>query len=87
LRAGDVGGEGSNSPARLAPAMTDNLKKIEAPITVEQVFTVDGKRLTVLVVFPAAIAQEIGQENLLVAANRVVVNVESKSHRIEKVRR
>lgn len=62
------------------------LKKLEGPITVEQPFNVDGKRLLVRVTFPAPIAKEIGMEALLVAANRCLVHVESKTHRIEKPR-
>jgi hypothetical protein len=62
------------------------LKKMEGPITVEQPFTVDGKRLVVLVTFPAAVAAEVGMEPLLLAANRCLVNIDSKTHRVEKVR-
>jgi hypothetical protein len=62
------------------------LKKMEGPIVVEQPFNVDGKRLLVKVTFPAPIAAEVGMEALLVAANRCIVSVESKTHRIEKPR-
>ncbi|MCA1814324.1 MAG: hypothetical protein LC624_10310 [Halobacteriales archaeon] len=62
------------------------LKKLEGPITVEQLFTVDGKRLAVHVTFPAVIATEIGMEQLLVAANRCLVSIDSKTHKVEKVR-
>lgn len=67
--------------------MPEELRKLEAPITVEQPFTVDGKRLIVHITFPASIAHDIGQEHLLVAANRCIVEVDSKHHRVEKVRR
>lgn len=62
------------------------LKKMEGPITVEHPFNVDGKRLVVKVTFPATIASDIGMEHLFVAANRCLVHLESKTHRIEKPR-
>lgn len=62
------------------------LKRLEGPITIEHPFNVDGKRLLVKVTFPAPIAHEIGMEALLVAANRCLVHLESKTHRIEKPR-
>jgi hypothetical protein len=62
------------------------LKKVEGPITVEQAFNVDGKRLLVKVTFPAAIAADIGMESMYAAASRVLVNIDSKTHRVEKPR-
>lgn len=62
------------------------LKKMEGPITVEHPFTVDGKRLVVKVTFPAPIASDIGMEQVLVAANRCLVSIESKTHKVEKPR-
>lgn len=62
------------------------LKKIEGPITIEQPFNVDGKRLVVKVTFPATIASEIGMEAMFAAANRCLVSVESKTHKVEKPR-
>lgn len=67
--------------------MTENaagVKKFEGPITIEQSFKVDGKKLTVLVTFPGQVVAEFGMEALLTAANRAVVTVESKSHKVEK---
>lgn len=78
-RAGPRAGEGAGTGS-------EPLKKLEGPITVEQPFTIDGKRLVVMVTFPAAIAKDIGMEALFAAANRCLVNVESKNHRVEKVR-
>jgi hypothetical protein len=62
------------------------LKKIEGPIVVEQPFNVDGKRLIVKVTFPATIATEIGMEAMYAAAHRCLVNIESKTHKVEKPR-
>jgi len=62
------------------------LKKMVGPITVEHPFNVDGKRLVVKVTFPATIAADIGMEQLLVAANRCLVHVDSKTHKVEKPR-
>ena len=66
------------------PPVTEPLKPMTGPVTVEKAFQVDGKRLTVQVTFPAAIAAEIGLEHVVLAANRCLVNLESKQHRIEK---
>lgn len=75
-------------PGRLrSPMAEEQPRRLEGPITVEQPFVVDGRRLVVQVVFPAAIAKEIGMEPLLVAAHRCLVHVESKNHRVEKARR
>lgn len=68
-----------------APA-SEGTKRFEGPVTIEQAYKVDGKRLTVLVTFPGATAQEVGMESLLLAANRAIVTVESKNHKIEKIR-
>lgn len=68
-----------------APA-AEAMKKFEGPVTVERSFKVDGKKLTVLVTFPAGVVAEVGMESLLLAANRAIVSVESKSHVVEKVR-
>lgn len=61
-------------------------KAFSGPVTIEQAFTVDGKKLTVLVQFPAAVADEVGMERLVHAANRAIVQLESKTHEIKKVR-
>ena len=62
------------------------LKKMEGPITVEQPFNVDGKRLLVQVTFPGSVAKDIGMEAVYAAASRVLIHLESKTHRIEKPR-
>lgn len=59
-------------------------KKFEGPITVEQSFKVDGKKLTVLVTFPGHVVADVGMETLLTAANRAIISVDSRSHKVEK---
>ena len=67
--------------------MTDETtKKFEGPVSVERSFKVDGKKLTVLVTFPAPVVQELGMEALLMAANRALVTIESKNHAVDKFR-
>lgn len=66
--------------------MPEELKKMEGPISVEQPFNVDGKRLLVKVTFPATIAHDIGMEALYMAAHRCLVSIESKTHKVEKPR-
>lgn len=67
-------------------APSDAMKKFEGPVTVERSFKVDGKKLTVLVTFPAAVVAEVGMEPLLLAANRAIVTLETKNHAVDKVR-
>lgn len=64
-----------------------NLKPIKGPVTIEQGFKVDGEKVTVRVQFPAQVADEIGMENVVFAANRAIVTLESKNHDISKIRR
>lgn len=64
----------------------EELKRMVGPITIEQAFNVDGKRLLVKVTFPAAIAADIGMEQMYQCANRALVHLESKTHHIEKPR-
>lgn len=64
----------------------DKTKKFEGPVSIERSFKVDGKKLTIMVTFPAAVVQEIGMEPLLVAANRAIVTIESKNHAVDKFR-
>lgn len=64
----------------------DATKKFEGPVSIERSFKVDGKKLTVLVTFPAVVVQEVGMEQLLLAANRAIVAVESKNHTVDKFR-
>lgn len=61
-------------------------KKFEGPITIEQAFKVDGKKLVVTVTFPGVVVQEVGMEKLLIAANRAIVTLETKNHQWEKVK-
>lgn len=58
-------------------------KKFEGPVAVERSFKVDGKKLTVLVTFPAAVVKEVGMEQLLLAANRAIVTLDTKNHKVE----
>lgn len=62
------------------------MKKFEGPVAVERSFKVDGKKLTILVTFPASVVQEVGMEPLLMAANRAIVTIESKNHAVDKFR-
>ena len=62
------------------------LKKMEGPITVEQAFNVDGKRLLVKVTFPGNLAKDVGMETVYAVASKALVNIESKTHRVEKPR-
>lgn len=59
----------------------------KGPVKVEREFEVDGRKLTVLVTFPAQVSEEIGMDNILVAANRAIVTLDTNSHEIEKIRR
>lgn len=75
------------SPESPAPAKSgEEMKKFEGPVSIERSFKVDGKKLTVMVTFPAAVVQEMGMEQLLMAANRAIVSVESKNHAVDKFR-
>ncbi|MFA5860722.1 MAG: hypothetical protein WDA16_03415 [Candidatus Thermoplasmatota archaeon] len=64
----------------------DGTKKFEGPVAVERSFKVDGKKLTIMVTFPAQVVQEVGMEALVMAANRCIVTVESKNHQVDKFR-
>lgn len=64
----------------------DEMKKFEGPVSVERSFKVDGKKLTILVTFPANVVAEVGMEPLLLAANRAIVTIESKNHAVDKFR-
>ena len=64
----------------------DATKKFEGPVAIERSFKVDGKKLTILVTFPAHVVQDVGMETMLLAANRAIVTIESKNHAIEKFR-
>lgn len=78
------------SEARLRALVADTpeetTKKFEGPVAVERSFKVDGKKLTILVTFPAAVVAEVGMEPLLLAANRAIVTIESKNHAVDKFR-
>lgn len=76
--------EPTSAPKDAAPA--EATKKFEGPVSVERSFKVDGKKLTILVTFPAQVVQEVGMEQLLLAANRAIVSIESKNHVVEKFR-
>jgi hypothetical protein len=64
----------------------EGTKPLSGPVTLEQSFKVDGRKLTVLVTFPGAVAAEIGMDALMTAANRAIVALESKNHSVEKMR-
>ncbi|MEA3199454.1 MAG: hypothetical protein QOE90_882 [Thermoplasmata archaeon] len=64
----------------------DATKKFEGPVSIERSFKVDGKKLTVMVTFPAGVVKEVGMEQLLLAANRAIVTVESKNHQVDAFR-
>jgi hypothetical protein len=81
--------------ARLAAGMSDPAapagpaeatKKFEGPVSIERSFKVDGRKLTILVTFPAHVVAEVGMEPLLLAANRCIVTIESKNHQVDKLR-
>jgi len=69
-----------------APPADEQTKKFEGPVSIERSFKVDGKKLTVLVTFPAHVVQEVGMEALLMAANRCIVAIDSKNHAVDKFR-
>lgn len=68
-------------------ASGDDAGPPKGPVKIEREFKVDGKKMTVLVTFPAQVSEEIGLDNLLVAANRALVTLDNKNHDIEKIRR
>lgn len=68
------------------PAKGETVRPASGPVAVEHAFRVDGKKLTVLLTFPAAVAQEVGLDDVLVCANRALVTIESKNHKVEKAR-
>jgi len=61
-------------------------KPLSGTLSVERVFRVDGKRVTVRITFPATVAAEIGMENLMVAARRLLVDAESNEAKVSPVR-
>lgn len=67
-------------------APEEKTKKFEGPVTIEQAYKVDGKRLSVTITFPGNVAAEIGMDAVITAANRAIVAIESKNHKVEKVR-
>lgn len=73
-------------PATPASPDAEPTKRFQGPVTIEQGFRVDGKKLTILVTFPAQVAQEVGMEALTLAANRAIVSIETKNHAVEKIR-
>lgn len=61
-------------------------KKFEGPVAIERSFKVDGKKLTILITFPASVVAEVGMEPMVMAANRCIVTIESKNHAVDKFR-
>jgi uncharacterized alpha/beta hydrolase family protein len=66
---------------------TDEKVPFSSSFTVERAFRVDGKRVVVQAVIPAAAAKEIGMEATLEAARRMLIRLESKEARVEELRR
>ena len=66
--------------------MTDELKRMSSPITVERTFLVQGKRVTCQVTFPALIGDEIGLENVYACAQRVLIRLDSKDTKIKELK-
>lgn len=66
--------------------MADDLKPMEAPVTLEKNYLVGGKRITVQVVFPSSLGKEIGLENSYTAAQRAIVRVEGKNVTVKELK-
>ncbi len=66
--------------------MPDDLKPLEAPITVERNYQVAGKRITVQVVFPSSLGKLIGLENSFTAAQAILVRVEGKHVEVKELK-
>lgn len=64
----------------------EKTKSFSGPVAVERSFKVDGKKMTILVTFPATVVAEVGMEQLLLAANRAIVTIESNNHKVDKFR-
>jgi hypothetical protein len=69
------------------PDAGDETGPPKGPVTIEQPFEIDDRKLDVHVTFPAQVSEEIGLDKILVAANRAVVKIETDDHDIEKIRR
>lgn len=65
----------------------DKQVPFSSSFTVERTFRVDGKRIVVQAVIPAAAAKEIGMEATLQAARRMLLRVDSKEARVEEIKR
>jgi hypothetical protein len=73
--------------APLAPGpMADDLKPMEAPITLERSYLVGGKRITFQVVFPASLGKEIGLENAYTAAQKIILRCEGKNIAVKELK-
>ena len=66
--------------------MPDDLKPMQAPITVEKNFLVGGKRVTFQIIFPAILGAEIGLENTYQCAQRILVRAESKHAPVKELK-
>ena len=64
----------------------EKAKPMVAPIIIERSFRVAGKRVTAHITFPAAIASEIGLENMYLCAQRVLVRLDSKEAKIQDLK-
>ena len=61
-------------------------KPMVAPIMVERSYRVGGKKVVCQVTFPAAIAKEIGLENMYLCAQRILVRLDSKDAKIQELK-
>lgn len=60
-------------------------KDFQGPITIEKSFEVDGRKLTCKVTFPGPVVEEAGMENLVLASNRALWELETNSHEISEL--
>lgn len=66
--------------------MPDDLKPMQAPITVEKNYLVAGKRVTFQIIFPAILGAEIGLENTFQCAQRIIVRADSKHATVKELK-
>ena len=73
-------------PTKAEVGKGEVLKPIAGPITIEQAFKVDGKKLTVQVTFPGTLGPEVKMDDVVIVANRALITIESKNHKVDKIR-
>lgn len=79
-------GRGLRDGTVLGRLVADDLKPMEAPITVERSYLVGGKRITFQVVFPASLGKEIGLENAYMAAQKIILRCEGKNIAVKELK-